>query len=583
VRFVLRTGTREVLFFTRNRFSRFYDLEQAAEFLASYCARNGNLEALRTAVRGSMDHTHLDRLDDLALLVRVAELLVRGELNVLVDANGLAPWVWTFPRTPSVQLDEAGVEGEFAPLEGEGDETEDSEAEFEDTKPEPVIPPEYPRLAESEANALGFQTGLFCGAIDLLRYVGMGATEESAVPASLKQVAESGAAGVETVSGSTADQLDPLRGGDQEPLGSSEVAQQVRGLAGESGDKIAGLAGKNAAQIADILSGRDDGIPASSIPKWLRDIAEATGGDIAAKARTIVILMEAWKKMMGYEPPPGSELSGTYGDLAKEQGGKLEVAAGEASQGLDDFGPPAEPDDSRVHVVQADETIQSIAILWGLGAGLWKEIWEHPANDDLRLKREAPDKIQPEDEIYVPEMPVGRDWVEIILLDAQGEPWANQPYRVVPSSGGPRSGTLDVEGCALEEGLAPGMLEVRFPKSLPGPQDDGGGAPLGPDADGDDGGGGGRYDGPGDAAQAPVQVGGGALELGEAWVKFRVVDDLSDEPLAGVTVTIKLPDGTEEAFTTNADGMIEVDGMPAGKFAIEAISDGEAYEVIDLS
>lgn len=583
MRFVLRTGTREVLFFTRNRFSRFTDLEHAAEFLADYCASAGNLRALRTAMRTSMDHQDLARLDDLALLVRVADMLVKRELHVLVDANGLAPWVWTFPRTPSVALDDVSGDGEYEPLAGEDEEGEDSEAVFEDTKPEPVIPPEYPRLAEKEANFLDFQTGLFCSVMDLLRYVGLGATDESKVPESLKEVAEGGANGLEGVTAATADQLDPLCAGGQAPLGSSTVAHEVKGVAGKGGDKLGDLAGKSADQIAAILEGRDDGIPPSKIPKWMRDIAEATGGDIQSKARTIALLMQAWTKMQGYEPPPGSEKSGVYGDLAKEQGGKLGTAADNASKGLGGYGPPAEPDDARVHVFQEGDTLISIAMLWGLGSGLWKEIWDHPANVDIRLERPEPEDLQPGDKLYIPVIPDGQDWIEIVLLDVHGAPMGNKPYRIIPTSGGPRTGYLDVEGCALQDDLAPGELKLRFPDSLPGPQDGGGGIEDGPDDDLDGGSGGGGYTGPEAGGEPDTPPAGGDLDKGEGWVKFKVIDDLTEEPLADVTVTIKLPDGTEESFTTAADGMIEVEGLPAGKFAIESIADGEGYEVVSIS
>ena len=572
-----------MLFFTRNRFSRFIDLEQAAEFLANYCADAGNLNALRTALDGSMDHAHLTGLDDLALLVRVAEMLVAGDLNVLIDANGLAPWVWTFPTTPSMPQEVKGAEGEFEPLEGEDQESEEQETSFEDTKPDPIVPPEYPRVAELMADGVDFHTGLFCSVMDLLRFVGMEGTDEAKVPESLKQVAESGANGVESAAAGTADQLTPLATGDVAPFGTSQVAQEVKGVAGAGGDKLGDLAGKNADEIEDILAGRDDGIPASSIPKWMRDIAEATGGDIAAKARTIAILMDAWMKMSGYEPPPGSEVGGKYGDLAQEQGDKLEAAAGNASSGLDGYGPPEEPDDARVHVVQAEDTLLSIAVLWGLGSGLWKEIWDHPANDDIRLEREGdPEAIEEGDRLYIPVIPDGQDWIEIVLLDAHGEPMGNQPYRIIPPTGGPRSGYLDVEGCTLQDDLSPGVLKVRFPKSLPGPQDGGGGPQDGPGGE-ESGADGGTYEGPTSGDEAPADVGGGDLDQGEAWAKFRVIDDLTEEPLAEVTVTIKLPDGTEQSFTTSADGMIEIEGLPEGKFAIEAISDGEAYEVVDIS
>jgi uncharacterized Zn-binding protein involved in type VI secretion len=44
-------------------------------------------------------------------------------------------------------------------------------------------------------------------------------------------------------------------------------------------------------------------------------------------------------------------------------------------------------------------------------------------------------------------------------------------------------------------------------------------------------------------------------------VAFRVVEDRTDEPIAGVALKITLPDGTEETHMTDADGMVEIDDL----------------------
>ncbi|MBP1597387.1 MAG: hypothetical protein H6Q05_2764 [Acidobacteria bacterium] len=42
------------------------------------------------------------------------------------------------------------------------------------------------------------------------------------------------------------------------------------------------------------------------------------------------------------------------------------------------------------------------------------------------------------------------------------------------------------------------------------------------------------------------------------WIEFKVVDDLTGEPVQGLELTIKLPDGGVEKRTTDAGGFVEV-------------------------
>jgi hypothetical protein len=48
------------------------------------------------------------------------------------------------------------------------------------------------------------------------------------------------------------------------------------------------------------------------------------------------------------------------------------------------------------------------------------------------------------------------------------------------------------------------------------------------------------------------------------WVKFKVVDDATGEPVPGVRLRITTPDGIENFYTTNSAGMIELDGIDRG-------------------
>src|SRR5688572_18564227 len=55
-------------------------------------------------------------------------------------------------------------------------------------------------------------------------------------------------------------------------------------------------------------------------------------------------------------------------------------------------------------------------------------------------------------------------WIEIRLVDMEGNPVANEPYRIKLPDGGVRQGKLDSNGRAREEGIRPGTCQVCFPE-----------------------------------------------------------------------------------------------------------------------
>lgn|GEM_PF-1837814 len=67
-----------------------------------------------------------------------------------------------------------------------------------------------------------------------------------------------------------------------------------------------------------------------------------------------------------------------------------------------------------------------------------------------------------------------------------------------------------------------------------------------------------------------------------SWIRFRVVDDATDKPVAGVTLTVKLPDGKTQEVTSGGDGVVEVKGLPSGTCDIQKMSDGEGLEVVQI-
>lgn len=57
-----------------------------------------------------------------------------------------------------------------------------------------------------------------------------------------------------------------------------------------------------------------------------------------------------------------------------------------------------------------------------------------------------------------------KSWIEIELLDADGEPVPGEPYKVtLPDGSTVAEGTLDAKGFARVDGIDPGTCKVTFP------------------------------------------------------------------------------------------------------------------------
>jgi len=73
---------------------------------------------------------------------------------------------------------------------------------------------------------------------------------------------------------------------------------------------------------------------------------------------------------------------------------------------------------------------------------------------------EIPDPDDPDDV----DPPTDTAWVEIELIDQNGEPVPGEPYRLIDSAGRVFKGSLDQQGFKHIDGVAPGECQVTFPK-----------------------------------------------------------------------------------------------------------------------
>jgi hypothetical protein len=55
-------------------------------------------------------------------------------------------------------------------------------------------------------------------------------------------------------------------------------------------------------------------------------------------------------------------------------------------------------------------------------------------------------------------------WIEISLMDAEGNMVPNEPYRIIDPSNSKHEGRLDGNGHARVDNIKPGTCQITFPK-----------------------------------------------------------------------------------------------------------------------
>lgn len=66
------------------------------------------------------------------------------------------------------------------------------------------------------------------------------------------------------------------------------------------------------------------------------------------------------------------------------------------------------------------------------------------------------------------------------------------------------------------------------------------------------------------------------------WIRFQVVDDETENPLDGVELTLRLPDGSIQSYTSDSDGTVYIADVPTGVCDIEELNHDQAVEVVEV-
>lgn len=274
MRLLLRDGSREILIFPRRQFLGFDRLAEAAEYVASLVDHPRQLEALRSLLADDPDYAHLTHTEPAAVVTRVAHMVTTGRVHLLADPEALPPWSWPFPLTPTHPQFDAGADAEASSLTGEDDGAGEEQDERVDAKPEPIVPPEYPRLARLEAEATETETERYSLKLELLKFFGLAGPPGSAVKDEYPRMAATQGVALRQTAGAFGSALMALvRGGDL-PEDSSAVSRAIGGLARTQGKAVTGSA-EDAAEALREMFGPAGELPGGSA--LAKALAEAHG------------------------------------------------------------------------------------------------------------------------------------------------------------------------------------------------------------------------------------------------------------------------------------------------------------------
>jgi hypothetical protein len=66
------------------------------------------------------------------------------------------------------------------------------------------------------------------------------------------------------------------------------------------------------------------------------------------------------------------------------------------------------------------------------------------------------------------------------------------------------------------------------------------------------------------------------------WIRFQIVDDETENPLDGVELTLRLPDGSIQSYTSDSNGTVYIPDLSTGVCDIEELNHDHAVEVVEV-
>ncbi len=308
-----------------DEFRPFLSEEDAYRWLLPFANTPTNLSTLRRALGEHFSNIFVGRLRDDEVLRQVARLIARA--CVAVDLR-------TLPLTIS---DSDQASGDPEELEQTYDlvEAAETEPEYEETKPEPIIPPEYPRLAKREADTVDLSAFKMSVLLDLLRWIGEKVIPISAVAEALGDLARGHANAVQTEAGNFGGAVAGLAGGDGGGPGPSLVAESLSREAQSSADTVVGAANRTGVLVESLLGGPPAPLAPSAVADSMKGEAGRQGRGIEEVASDTSALVGRMLDPAPSERPAPSEVKGALTENAQTQAEGINQATEKAQQAVD--------------------------------------------------------------------------------------------------------------------------------------------------------------------------------------------------------------------------------------------------------
>lgn len=337
----------------------FISEEDAFRWLLPFASDPVNLATLRRALAEEVSAIFVGRLSDHEVLRQIARIIARA--CVAVDLR-------TLPFTIPASDPAAGAKEEWETPE-DLVETAEEESEIEDQKPDPVIPPEFPRMAKREAAQVDLQAKIMGGLLDLLRFVGEKLLPTSKVGEALVALSNSHAIAVVEEAGDFGGAMAELAGNDGGRPEPSVVAATLQREAATTADSVVQAADRTGDVIAGLLAGEPQKTPEpSAVGTTMRDAAGAQGRDIQQKASDAAAVVDRMLTPGDAPKPEPSKVATVYAQAASEQTEMLTDATARAGAALDAIAvdtpkvePPAPSEAGTAFVMEGAVAAESMA------------------------------------------------------------------------------------------------------------------------------------------------------------------------------------------------------------------------------
>ncbi len=500
-------GTRRIALLDQREFIEFYSPEQAESFLLQFIHDPFNMSTLRSSLGEQLPGLIVSALSDFEVIRYLAPRLV--QVCVAFVRSQMPPTIPADVAEGALEKEEIEMS---RPL------TEDEEVTFEEIKPEPVIPPEYPRLAKKEGDKVEFESDRFQVRLDLLRFVGMGTEDESEVAKAFDVVSKGSAEALAEATSGFGAKLVLLVKEESGVLGTSEIMQALKGVVGGQRKSLLDSSDEMGVALEKMLQGQRD-LSSSEVSPAMRALAERQKLKLEESSLSFVSTLNTLTGEPGEAPKP-SQIARTLSQLTGGQGETLLKLGAQTGMLLEQLGeerlteppepsqliqsmkladteqqqgflratekmalrlgglvpggappPPPKSSGSETLISMKDSTRRQQEAL-SEGADQFAErLMGALSSDTSQLKQLRPEPFAPKlrERVFMP-LPDGRepspkrDWIELELASRWGDPLEGQAFRLELQDGSVKEGKLDSMGRIRLSGLAEGDCRLQFPE-----------------------------------------------------------------------------------------------------------------------